>query len=212
MIISHQHRFIFAAVPKTGTHAIRRALRAQLGADDLEQVGLFVHKRFPFPQLADIEHGHIALAQIRPILGEPIFGEYFKFAFVRHPFERFVSYCAFMTRQNGNFERDPLACMKRIARDVRPLHHVNFRPQHEFVTDADGRPLADFVGRTEDMQAGFDAVCARLGLQTSELERVNTSSHLPYRHYFDDELTDLVTELYRVDLDMFGYDVHRHVA
>ena len=61
MIISHQHRFVFAAIPKTGTHSVRQALRAHLGADDLEQVGLFVNKRFPFEELAQIKHGHISL-------------------------------------------------------------------------------------------------------------------------------------------------------
>ena len=48
MIVSHRHRFIFAAVPKTGTHAVRQALREQMGDEDLEQVGLFVNKRFPW--------------------------------------------------------------------------------------------------------------------------------------------------------------------
>jgi len=51
LIISHRRRFIFFAVPKTGTHSVRRALRALLGPEDLEQVGLFERKRFPFPEL-----------------------------------------------------------------------------------------------------------------------------------------------------------------
>ena len=42
MIISRKHKFIFVAVPKTGTHSVRRALREQMGPDDLEQVRLFV--------------------------------------------------------------------------------------------------------------------------------------------------------------------------
>ena len=33
MIISHKHRFIFVAVPKTATHAVRKALRPHLGRD-----------------------------------------------------------------------------------------------------------------------------------------------------------------------------------
>ena len=54
MIVSHQHRFVFAAIPKTGTHSVRQALREHMSADDLEQVGLFVNKRFPFEELAAI--------------------------------------------------------------------------------------------------------------------------------------------------------------
>ena len=56
MIVSHRHSFIFVAVPKTGTHAVRQALREQLGADDVEQVGLFVNKRVPWGDLAAIQH------------------------------------------------------------------------------------------------------------------------------------------------------------
>ena len=52
MIVSHRHRFIFAAVPKTGTHAVRQALREQMGEEDVEQVGLFVNRRFPWAELA----------------------------------------------------------------------------------------------------------------------------------------------------------------
>ena len=65
MIISHQHRFVFAAIPKTGTHSVRQALREHLSADDLEQVGLFVNKRFPFEELAAIKHGLRRLLQVR---------------------------------------------------------------------------------------------------------------------------------------------------
>ena len=39
MIISNRHRFIFFAVPKTGTHSVRQALRPFLADDDMEQVG-----------------------------------------------------------------------------------------------------------------------------------------------------------------------------
>jgi len=66
MIISHAHRFIFAAVPKTGTHSVRQALREQMGEEDVEQVILFVDKRFLWPDLAVIRHGHLALRQVRP--------------------------------------------------------------------------------------------------------------------------------------------------
>jgi hypothetical protein len=99
MIISHQHRFIFAAVPKTGTHAVRRALRAHLAPGDEEQVALFENKRFVDPMLARIEHGHLPLALLRERMGAEVFAGYFRFGFVRNPHDRFVSYCAFMTRR-----------------------------------------------------------------------------------------------------------------
>ncbi|RDZ29446.1 sulfotransferase family 2 domain-containing protein [Lysobacter silvisoli] len=205
MIISHQHRFVFAAIPKTGTHSVRQALRAHMSEQDLEQVGLFVNKRFPFEELAAIKHGHITLDQIRPFLGEQAFADYFKFAFVRNPYDRFVSYCAFMTRADGAFLQRPQSVMRYMLFEARPMQHVLFQPQHTFVTDAEGRVLADTVGRVEDMQASFDAICDRLGLPHAQLGQVNSSRRGAYRDYYDQALIDGVTELYQRDLELFGY-------
>ncbi len=206
MIISHQHRFVFAAIPKTGTHSVRQALREHLSADDLEQVGLFVNKRFPFEELAAIKHGHITLEQIRPFLGEDAFADYFKFAFVRNPFDRFVSYCAFMTRADGAFLKNPQQVMRYILFQARPQQHVLFQPQHTFVTDDDGLMLADQVGRVEDMQGSYDAICQRIGIPTEPLKQVNSSRRGSYRDYYDQELIDGVAEFYRRDLELFGYE------
>ncbi|MFC4821009.1 sulfotransferase family 2 domain-containing protein [Dokdonella ginsengisoli] len=210
MIISHRHRFVFVAIPKTGTHSVRQALRTILGPDDLEQVGLFVRKRFPFPELANVPHGHISAAQIRPVLGEETFAGYFKFAFVRNPFDRFVSYCAFVSRDTGDFERAPLAFMKYVIRELRPFDHILFRPQCEFLVDANGTLLMDYVGRTEEMQASYDTICARLGVASTPLERVNASSHRPYAAYYDEELVAMVAQLYRDDLALFNYRFDPH--
>lgn len=205
MIISHKHRYIFFAIPKTGTHAVRQALRGQLGEEDLEQVGLFVQKKFPFPEFADIRHGHISTQQIRPVLGDAVFEGYTKFAFVRNPFDRFVSYCAFMSRGKDFMETQPLRFMKWVVREQRPVEHMLYQPQHQMVTDAQGRLELDIVGRNETMQASYDAICARLGMETAALERVNASSHRPWQDYYDAELRDLVADLYRRDLELFDY-------
>ena len=112
MIISGLHKFIFVAIPKTGTHAVRQALRVHLGPQDQEQVGLFVQRKFSIPALAQIGHGHISLEQLRPHLKPEAWNSFFKFAFVRNPFDRFVSYCAFVTREGDAFQRDPKAGAK----------------------------------------------------------------------------------------------------
>jgi hypothetical protein len=205
MIISHKHQFIFVAIPKTGTHSVRQALREQMGEEDLEQVGLFVNRRFPFPELAAISHGHISLSQVRPHLGDDAFQRYFKFAFVRNPFDRFVSYCAFMTRADGAFLREPRAVMRHVLFKVRPMQHVLFQPQHSFLVDGDGALLADQVGRVEDMQASYDAICARVGMPSAPLGQVNSSRRGSYRDYYDQPLIDGVSELYRRDLELFDY-------
>ena len=206
MIVSHRHRFIFAAVPKTGTHSVRQALREQLGDEDLEQVGLFVNKRFPWEDLAAIQHGHLSLRQVRPYLGEAAFGGYFKFAFVRNPFDRFVSYCAFMLRGADVFHQRPRDVMRHFLFEEPPEHHILFQSQASLLVGEDGETLlADAVGHVEDMQGSYDAVCARIGIPARPLDRVNGSQHGGYRHYYDQGLIDGVAARYAQDLEMFGY-------
>jgi hypothetical protein len=205
MIISDLHRFIFVAIPKTGTHSVRQALRNHLGPQDLEQVGLFVQKKFPIPELAQLQHGHLSLMQVRPYFGAGDFETFFKFAFVRNPFDRFVSYCAFMTRQAGDFERDPKAVMGHFIANP-PWRHILFEPQHAFVTDTDGKLLIDDVGRVEEMQQSYDRIAGRIGVPSARLDRVNSSKRKNYRDYYDKALIDGVAKLYARDLELFGYE------
>ena len=206
MIISHRHRFVFAAVPKTGTHSVRQALREQLGDRDVEQVGLFVDKRFPWEELAAIQHGHLSLRQVRPYLGEEAFSGYFKFAFVRNPFDRFVSYCAFMLRGGDVFQQRPREVMRHFLFVQPPEHHILFQPQASLLVGENGDTLlTDRIGRVEDMQGSYDAICARLGINSRPLDRVNGSKHGDYRRYYDQALIDGVAERYAQDLELFGY-------
>jgi hypothetical protein len=206
MIISRQQRFIFTAIPKTGTHAVRQALREHLGPDDQEQVRLFVEKALPVPELAALRHGHISLQQLRPHMDAEDFDGFLKFAFVRNPFDRFVSYCSFITREKCGFDRDPKAVMRHFLFVKPPEQHILFAPQHIFVTGPDGALLADEVGRVEQMQESYDRMCKRIGIPTAALGRVNSSSRGDYRRYYDQPLIDGVADLYRRDLELFGYE------
>ena len=205
MIVSAQHRFIFAAIPKTGTHAVRQALREHMGPQDMEQVGLFVNRKLPIPDLAKVGHGHLSLQQVRPYLRPEDFDGFFKFAFVRNPFDRFISYCAFMTREHGQFEQNPHAVMRHFI-DNPQWQHILFEPQHTFVTGTDGQLLTDYLGRVEEMQQSYDEAARRIGIPSRPLERVNASSRRDYRDYYDQPLIDGVAKLYARDLEYFGYE------
>lgn len=206
MIVSSLHKFIFVAVPKTGTHSVRQALREQMGEEDIEQVGLFVNKRFPMPELAAIRHGHLTLRQIKPFLPAADFQSYFKFGFVRNPFDRFVSYCAFMTRDKGEFAADPKAVMRHFLFTAPPHGHILFQPQHQFFVGEDGELISDYLGRIEQMQSSYDEICRRIGIAARPLDKVNSSRRGDYRDYYDQQLIDGVASLYARDLELFGYE------
>ena len=204
MIVSFRHDFVFTAIPKTGTHAVRQALRQHLGPEDIEQVALFVQKKFPIPELAKLKHGHISLLQLQACLPEKQFESLFKFAFVRNPFDRFISYCAFKTRANGEFLARPHQVMAHYLRN--PPDGVLFWPQSQFVCDAEGKPLTNYVGRVEKMQESYDEIAMRVGIETTALGTVNASNRGDYRSYYTAPLRDAVAKLYARDLELFQYE------
>ena len=206
MIISHKHRFIFFAVPKTATHAIREALRQHLGPEDWEQQVLFGKQFLPLPEIAKIQHGHITAREIRPHLDVATWDSYLKFGFVRNPFDRYVSTCFFLNRGNPEFAGSAGAFLKRALSVPRFRQRVLVRPQHLQLTDDSGQLALDMVGRYETLQQSYDEICERLGLPSIDLTRKNPSTHAAYTDYYDEELRDIVAEFYSEDLQLFGYD------
>jgi hypothetical protein len=75
----------------------------------------------------------------------------------------------------------------------------------DWLTDATGEVIADFVGRYESLAADFRAVCQHLGIEAT-LPHENATAHAPYRDYYTPATRAVVERVYRRDLDLFGYD------
>ena len=207
MIVSHRHKFIYFAVPKTATHTVRDALRPHLGPDDWEQQVLFGSQSSPIAEIAAIQHGHITANEIRPHFEPADWDNYFKFGFVRNPYDRFVSVCFFLNRSNPDFAATAVDFMKQRLPRKRFQQRVLVRPQHTQLC-IDGEVALDFVGRYEELQQSFDIICERIGIPSSELGFKNTSEHTSFVDYYnDDELRQLVSDFYARDFRLFSYDL-----
>lgn len=205
MIISHAHRFIFFAVPKTATHAIRQALAPHLADGDWQQQALFGDERLPIAALAAKGHGHLSVREVRPHLPADVWRSYFKFAIVRNPYDRFISACFFLFRKDPAFAKSATATMKQLLERDRFRRRILIRPQSSLLAFQSGQPAVDYVGRYEDLQASFDEICRRIGLPAAALDVRNASDRGAYSGYYDRELQSGVAGLYREDLDNFGY-------
>ena len=207
MIVSHRHRFIFFAQPRTATHAVRAALQPHLDADDWQQQALTETLRLPILDLARIGHGHISLEQAQASLPSEILREYFKFAMVRNPYDRYVSICTFLNRRNPGYAGRETAFMKTALTRQRFRQRVLVRPQVSLLANGAGTVGMDFVGRYERLQQSFDRVCKRIGIPPGRLPHRNASRHSDYRSYYDEALLKRVNDYYRADFEQFDYPV-----
>lgn len=208
MIISHRHKFIYFAVPKTATHTIREALRPHLGPDDWEQQVLFGAQSLPIPDIAALKHGHITATEIQPHLDSAVWQDYFKFGFVRNPYDRFISVCFFLNRGHPDFAATAMEFMKDRLPRKRFQQRVLVRPQHVQLCADGGEIALDVVGRYESLQQSYDSICERIGIPSTALGRKNSSEHSRYVDYYqDEELRQRVAEFYAEDLRLFSYDM-----
>ena len=147
--------------------------------------------------------GHASALQIRELLPNGIFSNYFKFSFVRNPWDWQVSLYHFAQQKDTHFQNESIKQMSfsdylnwRVTSDL--------KLQKDFLTDESDNLLVDFVGKMESIEKDFQTVCERLDINIS-LPHKNTSVHKPYQEYYDKKLKNLVAEHFRPDIEMFGY-------
>lgn len=225
MLLSHNHRFIFVHIWRTGGTSISEALRqhadpqwcvlrARRSAKVDEPSGSAVRhslwrrlfgRSLPAARGPEYLSRHSTAREVRMRVAPEVFESYFKFAFVRNPFELLVSWYhnALQNETDKDTVHRKVTQMNGFGDFVR---WATSRPtlQVNFVTDRDGNQIVDFIGRFENLEADFAEVCRRIGVEAS-LPHAFRSEHQAYRGYYDAEARRLVEEHLRPDIERFGY-------
>ncbi len=133
--------------------------------------------------------------------------DYFKFAFVRNPWDRVVS-----CYQN----RIVTADKKRF----KECHGKNFDCFVRYIDKQDlltadkhiklqtaSMPLEemDFIGRLENFSEDLPYVLERLGCKNNNYLHKNRTDHAHYSTYYTDETREIIARKYKADIDYFGY-------
>src|SRR3954471_2827170 len=173
-MICHEYKCIFIHVPKNAGQSVEHVF--------LKLVGLTWKTRAPLllrangnPALGPPRLAHLKAHEYagRNHIPQEQFNSYFKFAFVRNPWDRMVSFYKYMGLRKGQGFKEFL--MSDFKNDIWKTRQWFVGPQLDFICDPDGRVAVDFVGRYEQLQADFQKVCQRLNLPVNELPHVNKS-------------------------------------
>ena len=126
------------------------------------------------------------------------FSDYFKFAFVRNPFEREVSLWKYLTKiKREGYVKEKFSDFVKL-----PKEHTYM----DYVKDEDGTIILVYIGRVENIQEDFNIICDKIGIPQQQLPHNNPTKHKHYTEYYDEETKQIVAEKYAKDIEYFGYE------
>lgn len=214
MRISHKHKFIFLAVPRTGSTTVRKVLDRYSDITSVHPTG--DPKESPFVD-------HISAAELMSIFQSMgwDWNNYLKFCFVRNPFDRTVS---LYHHKLKNIRRKRTPGIKGALRKMKnslvtPITFQRYVEQIDvnkrlptsiksFAFDDSDNCLVDEILRFEDLRQDLPRLLKRCDIKISAdaIPHLNsTSRRLAYREYYDDYARERVRLLYKYEIDRFGY-------
>lgn len=204
MIISKSKKFIFAKVRCTASYTMHKAL---VEYDDTEiPVKISMEgesdPHAPFWDICKKFHNH---------------GSYFKFCFVRNPWDAVVSKYAFWSRCRKNldhwtyrfYDDKPFSSFDNYVKTPRLIdcceHVYPVINYYDFIHDADGNMIPNQIYKYEELEKSYADICTKLDIPANPLREQNRVYHEHYSKYYNDELIEIVRERYKWGIEHFNY-------
>ena len=216
MLISYRYKFIFVHIAKTGGTSIRAALNKLVLKDPFRWIQMVVNR---ISDLTGHRAGvkiprHAPIVVAKELLPQDIFNNFFKFAFVRNPWDLQVSSYFHIKRERPHLIehiRSFEDFLKFKLEEERPYHYIldaSKRPQWYSLIDLEGNCIVDFIGRFENLTKDFEIVCKKIGLSRplSLPHRRKEKDRKHYRFYYSDKSAELVAKHFAIDIEKFGYE------
>jgi len=215
-MISHDPKFIFVHIPRTGGSSIEKGLK---------RVG---KKRFPNDIFPESYSQHLTAQQFQSWLLEE-YKSYYSFTVVRNPWDRTVSTYLSLVLGNKRIRRSNLSqeeivegfyewVWEAYAEDKYPYSMANpsapeelirnsIRPCYDWIADEEGIFLVNEIYRFEKLEIAFDRMVEIIGCpRVDPLPHVQVSrDRKPYTEYYKKESRQLVEHVFAKDVEIFGY-------
>jgi len=147
---------------------------------------------------------HLDPITIRSVICLPKWSTYFKFAIVMNPWARAVqSYKRLFPNTELTTDNIKQFYMTGTFRKE-PFRHLLI-PQVNFVTDADGTIIVDYIGKFEDLVATYAVINNKLGNNILVASDDEVGQGEVYKEFYDDELKEIIDYVYKKDIEFFGY-------
>ncbi|MCP3932321.1 MAG: sulfotransferase family protein [Bacteroidetes bacterium] len=214
-MLSINRKFLFIHVPKTAGNSIQNIL--QHYSED-EIVAIADHhdgiERFEVRNKKYSYRKHSNLSHYRSILDPEIYKSLYKFAVVRNPWDRMISYYFSPNRGVVTWDRKSFLSLLKSVTPVR--QYIIEQPLLDRALLKIGleRPNArkkkldsdiDYIMKFERLGEDFKILCEHLKIPYIPIPRRNASSREHYSEYYDQELIELVRVKYSDEIEFGNY-------
>ena len=214
MLMSHEHKWIFCHIPKAAGTSIRVTLRPYADvegcSDNYRKKGVIktYDQYFKYDVDFFIHESLWDICEISKKKKDIDVSDYFKFSFVRNPWDLVLSLYLYKKRES------------KVTGELRQYYADNYLKQtsngfgwfvkncmHDqklqswFLRDEE----CDFIGKFENLDEDFTEVCRRIGLPQIKLPACNKTEHKHYAEYYDEETKQIVADKYAKDIEYFNY-------
>lgn len=195
-MISDELKTIFVHIPKTAGCSIEQTL----GIGGNPQTYTYLHSGIEHTY--DVNWQHATPREIKLTCGDNKWNNYYKFCFVRNPWDRFVSYYFHVQKMkigpDLSFKNFVLFFISK-NNNMKSRHTNMAKPCTYWLDDS-----IEFIGKVEQIEKDFAVVCDKLNIQ-KELLHINRTEHSHYSRYYDKETIEIISNLYEKDIATFGY-------
>ena len=191
MLVSDQARICFIHIHRTGGSSISELLAKAL------------------PDARECFFQHDNANTIDPLEWAE-YADYFKFAFVRNPWERVLSWysLAYEYRQDReapfvsleHFIEHYETVRRRLGFDDSYLFN-----QYDYLAGANGDLVVDTVGRFEDYRNELARILARCGIDCPTIAQLNATRHASIGEAYSERARALVERRCRRDIEFWSY-------
>lgn len=212
-MISHKYKFIFFHVPKAAGTSIIKGFKENLNddvivnEDDPKLVEWLRTTEIVWPN-------HIPPSYLYAYLdSKEIFNNYFKFAFVRHPYSLLISMYHYAKQRETKIYKASNLVVPSFTQNILDsdsfsswIKSRNFgSPQFDFLRNEHGL-MVDFIGKTENLQSDIDHICHVTNIPTKiQIGHDNKSTHNSWDQHINSELADIIYSYFQKDFEYFNY-------